>query len=120
MAVTIESQRFEKMCNAFHRVADFATIDDPKYAEVIRWINDLKDSLQIDISETPANGETRGANEVVDTEQTKITSPLIVREDYTVTRKTHESDEYFRLACTNENINFWWKRLIMKINYLRV
>ena len=50
MAVKIETQRFEKMCNAFYEVADLAMDDDSKSLKVMEWIDSLKNTLQGDTS----------------------------------------------------------------------
>lgn len=46
MPVKVEVQRFEKMCNAFHEVADLAE-DESKCESVMGWITSLKEVLYV-------------------------------------------------------------------------
>ena len=42
MAVNIETQRFEKMCEAFYKIAEMAMDSDSKCEKVVEWTGKLK------------------------------------------------------------------------------
>ncbi|XP_074374842.1 protein FAR-RED IMPAIRED RESPONSE 1-like [Apium graveolens] len=87
MSVNVEAKQFEKMCNAFHEVADLAREDDSKCTRVIRWINDLKGVLSVGNDFFHGSGPKSNENEVQinepaaknSAENVKISSPLVVR-----------------------------------------
>ena len=82
MAVKIETQRFEKMCNAFYEVADLAMDDDSKSLKVMEWIDSLKNTLQGDTSvnviDSSQDNQMKNVSGAVNTEQVKITDPVVV------------------------------------------
>ncbi|KAK1375973.1 hypothetical protein POM88_032166 [Heracleum sosnowskyi] len=87
MSIKIETQRFEKICNAFYGVVEMTMDDNFKCQKVMDWVSKLKHHLQSDASVTVTeNPISVGAtpnhdpvNQVNEVEHPKILDHVIVR-----------------------------------------
>nr|XP_017225183.1 PREDICTED: protein FAR1-RELATED SEQUENCE 1-like [Daucus carota subsp. sativus] len=84
MAVNIETQRFEKMCEAFFKVAKMAMDSDSKCEKVVEWTGKLKnffdDHTSSDAAQPCVNdGGTTIGTETLNNDHPNIIDPVIVR-----------------------------------------
>ncbi|KAK1381589.1 hypothetical protein POM88_028333 [Heracleum sosnowskyi] len=101
-------KRFEKMCNAFHEVADMAMEEYSKCTRVMGWINNLKAALSVEDDVSHESGPLSTENEVHinepvaknSAENVKISSPLVVRAN-----KDFDSQYSSRPMSTNVQVN---------------
>lgn len=83
MPVNIETQRFEKMCKAFYKVAEKAMDSDSKCEEVMDWTGKLNNFLDghtgSDATQTNVDVGMKIGTQTVISEHPNIIDPVIVR-----------------------------------------